>query len=186
MKKIILALVVSIIGITANAQEHFKFKGIEMKGNTYKFVKELKGKDFALVTQSKGDYVLKGTFGGYQSKIYVYSNKDYNVSHIIVAIDTHSWMHLKKVYNDFVNGLIQKYDDPFIFTEGLDEPYIEGDGNEIEAIKNGYGNYCSIWVFDNGLIATNMQCDVVGTPVAMIAYYDKENFEGFNRMISDL
>lgn len=186
MKKIILTLVISIIGITANSQEHFRFKGIEMKGDTYKFARELVKQDFVLKTQNKGHYVLQGTFGGYQSTVYVYPNKDYKVSHIIVAIDTHSWMHLKKVYNKFYEGLILKYGDPFVFSESFKEPYIEGDGKEIEAIRDGYGNYCSVWVFDNGLIGTNMQCDVVGTPVAAIAYYDKENFEGFKRMISDL
>ena len=159
MKRLPTIIFVMLMAVSAYSQEHFRFRGIEMKGKVSKFARELTKKGYVIDLQHNGDYLLKGNFGGYDSNIYLYDNNNRETQTVIVTVDCHSWMYMKKVYNEFASSLEEKYGEPLSQTVGFKEPYSDGDGKEFEAIRNGYSDYSSLWAFENGLIGRILQCD---------------------------
>lgn len=186
MKRIVLSLIISIIGLTAYSQEHMKFKGIEMNTTTPKFAKKLIKEGYVQDYRKDDTFILKGDFAGYNAKIYLYPNNSKQIMYAVASVECYTWGHLKSVFNTFLQLLTQKYGNPLLSSHTFKESYSEGDGNELTALRNGYVEWDDRWLFLEGKIFLQMSADVVGTPMVTLTYLDEINSNDDRNRSDDL
>ena len=180
-------MIVNLISITSIAQnqnskivtdslkeKHFSFKDIPINGSIKQFVKELKKQDFKLDDITDVDAVLTGRFTGELVQLLVQGNKETVASVSVIFPERDSWKDAKAKYSYVKANLIEKYGQPKLVTEKFDEPYIEGSGDEIKALKEGKCTYQSNFSTDtgNGIIRIKIHSDMS----VMLVYVDTINY----------
>lgn len=146
MKKIIFIFMFGIMSLVSFGQEteHLKFMGIPIDGSLTEFTQKLLQKGFV---KSEHEQVLTGKFAQENANVYLYytplSKKVYRC---VVVFDEHtSWSSLKYDYMKFKESLIQKYGDPIRDIHYFSDPYDEGDGYEMSAVRLDKCNYACVW-----------------------------------------
>lgn len=154
MKNFLLAFFLIFISIQIFSQEHLKFSGIFIDGNVEVFVRKLENKGYKFVDYINTVAVLEGKFTGKDANIFVLSSpKTKTVWKVAVEFDeSNSWNYLKFQYEDYKEAYTQKYGEPSSVHESFYEPYYEGDGLEIQALKLERCHYASYYYLDNGII----------------------------------
>ncbi len=158
MKKIIISLLFMVVATIMMAQEHLEFKGIPMDGPVSNFVSKLKTKGYTQVYNSGFGYALEGSFTGKPVTIYVLgTEKTGIVWKVVVNFEkATSWYTIKSQYKQYVEIFTQKYGSPSDHFEFFSRPYYEGDGYEMQALRNDKCNYCSYFETTKGTISVGM------------------------------
>ena len=161
MKKLLL-IIVCIISMTINAQEnrHLKFKDIPINGQLDSFVSKLKSKGYTFVYESDDHrgVVLKGKFVDEDAQLLVLgSSKTNTVWKVAVYVDKGaSWYTLKNHYYEYVKLYSEKYGKPSDNFEFFSDPYYEGDGFELQALKAEKCIYISYFETPLGMITVGI------------------------------
>ena len=159
MKKLfIISLLFMAAATIMMAQEHLEFKGVPMNGTTSNFVSKLKGKGFTQVYDSGFDYVLEGRFTEKPVTVYVLGSvKTGTVWKVAVRFEKEtSWYSIKSQYNKYVEIFKQKYGVPADHFEFFSKPYYEGDGYEMQALRNEKCTYSTFFETTKGAITVSI------------------------------
>lgn len=158
MKRFIFLFVFMIASTVMMSQEHLEFKGIPMDGPVSSFVSKLKTKGFTEVYNSGFNYVLKGEFTGKSATLFVLgSRKTGIVWKVGVNFEKEtSWYTIKSLYNKYVNLFKEKYGSPTEHFEFFSDPYYEGDGYEMQALRNEKCSYASYFKTAKGMLCVSL------------------------------
>lgn len=128
-----------------------EFLGIKVDGNLYEAVAKFKAKGFRLVESSKSAALLTGTLQFKTISLVIISTpKSHKVWKFVISLpEKTSWYSLKVEYNDYVEVFNSKYGKPTNSYSFYEDPYEEGDGFELQAIRNEKATFASYWLFDN-------------------------------------
>ena len=175
MKNLLFYLLLFIPTVSFGQNEHIKFRDIELNGTILNFVAELKKLNYSI---SDVDYegttiVMKGKFIGRDCELIILSTaKTKTVWKVAVYFKkSNNWLSLKSDYIALKESLNDKYGKPYKSIESFSNPYYEGDGNELQAIKKEKCTYATFWRTYEGYVKLHI------TPFCQIAisYEDKIN-----------
>lgn len=174
MKRIITIVFSAVLCFSISAQEHFKFKGVEINGSISSFEKKLKQQ----IPDLKGEEgVYKGTFASKECDIYCFANSQGNVHTVAVVFpDVSSWTVLKSSFLDYCSIMDEKYGAASKKIRRFESPYEDGDGYEISAIRQDKVSYLNYYETEVGdLIVSIHEGNTFGTAGILIYYTDKAN-----------
>ncbi len=173
MKKLLL-LTVAILSICfAQAQEHMSFKGVSMGCNISTFVSKLKSLGYVEKAREGDLVVLSGDFAGKDDcEIYVMSTSaSKQVWKVGVFFPKQvSWDSLKGEYKNFKESYTEKYGEPKSY-EFFKDPYYEGDGYELQALRLEKCRYVSFFDTPVGGIIL----EIGSTESVLVQYEDAIN-----------
>ena len=175
MKKLLLTCCVIISATLTYAQEHMTFKGIPMDGNLTSFVSQLKANGYTELLTQEDAVVLSGNFAGKDDcTVYVLgTNRGELVWKVVVKFpECVSWYSLKSEYNTFKTSYTNKYGAPESY-EYFSDPYYEGDGYELQALRLEKCRYVSYFTTSLGIIMLEIGDDKCVT----VVYEDAINVE---------
>ena len=157
MKKLVLILFLLFsIGVNAQQESHLEFKGIPITGTLDNMINKLKAQGYELVDvfDEEDAAILEGKFANENCELYVWSTpKTKIVYKILVKFDSKdSWWTLKSNYKKLKEQLGTKYNVRPDATEGFLDPYYEGDGYELQAIRLGKSLHISEFELGEGKI----------------------------------
>ncbi len=101
---ILIALVLALANISFAQNDVTKFMGIPVDGSKKEMIKQLQSKGFKLVNKKLG--VLKGEFNGYDSEIYIKTNR--NKVNGIYVCDRYSSTNEKNIISRF-NRIVKQF-----------------------------------------------------------------------------
>lgn len=156
MKKILL-VVALFLSLSLSAQEHLEFRGIPIDGHLNSFVSKMKSIGYTVHEEDGNVVVMKGKF----------TNKDVLLA-VIASVKTHivwkvsvlfdeasSWSSLKSDYLEYKELFTNKYGMPRSY-EFFSKPYYEGDGFELQALRNEKCTYASFFENSVGYIGVRL------------------------------
>ena len=179
MKRIV-SIIALFLGscILLNGQEHLKVKNIPIEGSATSFIAKLKATGLKHYTGSGTDEVLKGQFAGMPDCYFIIAASDKTQTVFRVGIMTDnsvSWSSLKSKYNGIKDSYSSKYPD-YKSYEYFTEPYYEGDGYELQALRLEKCTYATYFFTDEGSITVEMKGSS-GEGYVVITYEDNIGFE---------
>ncbi len=174
MKKILGLMLLCAMSMQVSAQEHLTFKGIPMDGHISTFVSKLKNIGFKEIASEGYFALVEGEFGGNDCQVAIYGSKKSKVVHKIAVIldESSSWYSLKSTYNEYKQLLTSKYGEGTSF-EYFSDPYYEGDGYELGALRNDKCTYTTYFDTPNGDIVIAIA--YAGKPCTTLGYVDEVN-----------
>lgn len=139
---------------------HFKFKGIPIKGTIKEFAKKLEKQNFTIIKTTKEIAILTGKFTGEDVQILVQasSNTVYGVT--VVYNEHSSWKSIKNQYQSMKSMLTTKYGQPQETVEKFESDY-EDLGLELLALSQDKCTYMTHFSSKsgNGMIRLSMSSD---------------------------
>lgn len=193
MKRIFAALIISLVALSASAQEHLKVKGVAIDGTVESFITKMKAAGLTYnsrYSQAVGVPVLDGDFAGLSDCHFsILHTKNRTVCKVLITSDDiGGWFSTKSKYNDLKELLSTKYEVVRSF-EYFEDPYYEGDGYELSAIRQEKGTYKTFFRCDEGYVTLTISATNSTTGYLSLAYEDTINMAKFseerNRQISD-
>ncbi|MCR5070144.1 MAG: hypothetical protein K6A78_10205 [Prevotella sp.] len=175
MIRFILTMIVCGIALLVNAQEeHLKFKGIPITGDIGSFEIKLKECGFKEILHENDGFMMEGSFAGKDdAKIIVFASpKTHTTCRIYVLLDVGTtWNSLKTAYSNYVELFKYKYGKPRDNIELFSRPYYEGDGYELQAVRNEKCHYITGFSVPLGYISVSISnnCKI------KIVYEDRKN-----------
>lgn len=162
MKTLIISLLMFVFAATniINAQEgdHLTFKNVPITGSLDEFVTKMKAAGFTLKELDNNTATMEGRFVNRDCELYVIgSPKSKRVWKATVYLPKEtSWISIKSSYNDFKEQFTTKYGKPSSSYNFFSEPYYEGDGYEMQALRKEKCHYISFWETRTGNIAVSI------------------------------
>lgn len=171
MKKILLLLMI-MPSMLAYAQHHLKFKGVEMNGTIIAFADSLKKKGFIVDNQDENTIWMKGTFVNEDVNIGILSTpKTHIVCRLMVFFNKKDdWYSLKSQYNKLKDNYEIKYEKDADYSF-FSDPYYEGDGYEMTAVKSNKCRYTSFFKGEDG----GINLEISKLACVVIVYEDFKN-----------
>ena len=173
MKRMLFLLTVFFTCLNVFSQEHMMFNGIPIDGKVEELVHKLEIKGYKLDQYLDGHAIMTGTFAGKSATLYVLGTVKTKTAWK-VSVDfgeSNSWYSLKREYNDFKDLFTKKYGKPKTHYEFFSDPYYEGDGYELQALRRNKCHYLTIYDLDTGNIAINLS----SSESLKLIYEDKIN-----------
>lgn len=172
MKKLLTILMLCIISL-GYSQE---FLGIKVDGSLYETVAKFKAKGFRVSETGKNMIALTGTVQLKELTVLIVSSpKTYKVWKFIVYLpERSSWYTLKGEYKDYVNIFKNKYGNPSAEStfEYFQDPYYEGDGYEMQAVRSEKVTYSTYWIYDT--VAYSVKIDKL--ECVTLSYENRVNY----------
>jgi len=169
MKKILLTLCVGLLTLAVQAQEHMTFKGVSMGCNITTFVSQLKAKGFTVNYEADKGVILEGDFAGKSNcKVYVLPTKQSKmVWKVAVKFpEQSSWYSIKSEYKSFKESYNNKYGKGRSY-EYFSDPYYDGDGYELQALRLEKCTYMTIYETAEGNIML-----IIGDDKSVAVHYE--------------
>jgi len=175
MKKLLLLTVLLIPFLCFSQSEHLKFRDIEINGTATQFLSKLKNLGYIVKDVDSDGYTMKGKFAGDDCTLYIYSSPKTKTVYKIVVVfsEKSSWHSLKNQYNSIKEQLTNKYKNPTQNNCFFKSPYYDGDGYEMQAVKN---NKC-LWLTQWNLESGEISLAIYSTCSVIIQYEDKINMQ---------
>ena len=183
MKQIFAALILSLIVLSASAQEHLKVKGIPIDGPSSSFIAKLKAaglKTNVRFSEALGRPILDGDFANLSDCTYSFlETKDGTVCKVIIMSDhITGWYSCKSKYEDLKELLRTKYKVDGIY-ELFRSPYYEGDGYELSAISQEKAMWKTYFSCDEGHISISIDASNTSEGYITVVYEDEINMSKF-------
>lgn len=158
MKKNLLLLLFLIPICLSSQTEHLRFKNIPITGKLNAFISNLETQGFQIQYEKDNAVVLTGEFVDSNCDIYVLSTPISDIVWKVVVnlSENESWYSLKSDYKRFIKQYTEKYGKPDSHYEFFVDPYYEGDGYEIQALRREKCKYITFWELNNGSIAVKI------------------------------
>ncbi|MBO5917035.1 MAG: hypothetical protein J6Q25_09000 [Bacteroidales bacterium] len=176
MKKYLGILLFLFVSIGVFAQEHLTFKGIPIDGSLNSFVNKLESQGFRKIGDATDNMIqMKGPFGGEECFVVIYGTKTTHTAHTVIVIveESNTWSTLKSTYYEYKASLAQKYEKTNSI-ERFKDPYYEGDGYEISALRLDKCFYASYFKSDKGNVYVAISY-LEGEGVVILSYEDLLN-----------
>lgn len=162
MKKLVLILFVLFsIGVNAQQESHLEFKGVPITGSLNNMISKLKAQGYEVKEHSDDGAQLEGQFSNEECDIVIFttsrSRTVYQVT--VMFAENYTWSSLKSKYNRLKEQLSKKYNVKPAPIEIFLDPYYEGDGYELQALKKGKCFYTTKFELTNGDIHLAMFFD---------------------------
>lgn len=125
---------------------HLTFKGLSLSGSLDSFVASLVGQGYVLKESQSDGALLKGSFASESgcTIVVMTTKKTHKVYGVGVSFEEKtSWSSLKSQYRDYKSMLYAKYGEPSKHLERFYNPYYEGDGYEMQALRMDKCTYTS-------------------------------------------
>lgn len=145
MKKLLFVLL-TVLSTTSFAQS---FNGITIGGKLSEFVSAMKEKGYTYVKATEtGGAIMSGTLSGNIVELWISVTPKTKVvwKLSIYFPENDSWYSMKSEYEKYKSALTEKYGTPDKTFEFFRNPYYEGDGYEMTAVKVEKAVYSSYWV----------------------------------------
>ena len=135
-----------------------EFKGIPINGTLSSFVQKMKSKGYKSIYSQDNAVIMVGEFIGKKANIGILaSTKSKIVWKVAVNLDEEiSWSSLKSEYFKIKESYIKKYGRPLRSFEKFYDPYYEGDGYELQALKMEKCTYITYFDTPTGMISVGM------------------------------
>ena len=160
MKKLLVVLFAILSAFNMNAQEgseHFKFKGIEIKGSIDSFANSLAKQGYTIKSHNDADTrILTGKFANRECTIALLGTPNTNtIWKVVVMFDKEysSWYSIKSDFESLKSSFISKYGTPSGDYHFFSYPYEEGDGYEMTAIRADKCTYAAFFNLSHGSIS---------------------------------
>ena len=178
MKKIALLFVAMLMSTTFFAQDHFSFKGVALDGNMEEFISLMAKEGFTVDKKTDNTATMTGEFTKKNVTLQILSTPQTNTvwKGSVIFEEGVTWSSLKSSYSEYQELYTKKYGKPQSHVETFAEPYREGDGNELQALRNRKCTYSTIYELRTGTI--NIELDKA--EVLKISYED-----GINAQLKD-
>ena len=175
MKKLLLALALTLIAVCSFAQEHITFKNIPIDGSLSQFSAQLKSAGFTEVGTDNDGVWFIGKFTGRDCRILVQSTAVSKTVYAVYALfDNRSeWSMAKADYNALKEALSKKYGNPKS-VEKFDSYYKE-DVYEFMHMGGGHVVWQSDFNTKLGSIFLYIKEQSVSTGCAIVQYRDAIN-----------
>lgn len=150
---------------------HISFKNIALGCTVNDFAEQLCNQGF----ENHSDY-FTGIFAGHKAKILI-NTDDYSelVTSVIVEFkERNTWEDIKEMYLKMRELYISKYGEPTEDHQMFLSPYREGDGDELEAIKENRCAYLAEFEIPYGKIAICILQNKVTISYNDVTYIDEE------------
>lgn len=156
-----------------NDTSHLEFKGIPINGKIDDFVKKLQAQGFTIVKKEDLGVMMNGQFTGKEAEVMILNTKrTKTVWKVVVYLPKQtSWYSIKSEYKYYTEMFTKKYGTPLHTFSFFSEPYYEGDGYEMQAIRNEKCTYFSGYHTQEGIISV----DISKYQQIKIAYEDSAN-----------
>lgn len=165
----------------AYSQQHMTFQGIPIAGTLDSMIISLKSKGFNLdkCLEEYDAAIMNGNFAGKQAELYILrTHKSKQVWKIAVYFEENeSWYSLKREYYEYKEAYKTKYGKPTDSFEYFVDPYYEGDGYELQALRLDKCTYLSVWELETGSIGVQLN----DSGRLTLGYEDKINRELKNK-----
>lgn len=174
----ILLISTSIIAQTNNDNhEYLEFKNTPINGTLSEMVKKMQALGYKLEEAAEYVAIMEGSFANENCEIVLYASPKTKTMHSIIVNfgEQTSWYSLKAKYKKLKEQLTSKYNHTPKSTEYFADPYYEGDGYEMQALRNEKCFYFSTFNFDNGKIGVY----IVGNKVQLL--YQDSNGNSLNK-----
>lgn len=165
----------SNVGTGSYSGQSMLFMGIPMRGNINSFAQQLVNQKGCRIISNNTDQnsiSMRGTFTGKDCEIYVFgtpqSRQVWRVTVYLPEVST--WGAIKREYLNYKS----QFDNKYTLRSSYDffaDPYNEGDGNEVEAIKDEKCHYSAFYDAPGG----NIMVKVSKYMQVQIAYEDDTN-----------
>lgn len=159
-----------------NISNQVKFKDIPIKGCLDEMIEKIKSLDYKFEEKSEDGSVaiFRGSFANEDCEIVLYASPKTKIMHSVIVNfkERHNWHSLKSKYQELKKQLMTKYNSTPKSREYFIDPYYEGDGYEIQALKLGKCYYFSTFNFYNGKIGLYIIEDKI-----QLLYQDFEGYE---------
>ena len=182
MKKFISFLTIFLIFVNITAQtnsdshKYLEFKNTPISGTLTEMVKKMQTLGYKLEEAAEYVAIMEGSFANENCEIVLYASPKTKTMHSIIVNfgEQTSWYSLKAKYKKLKEQLTSKYNHTPKSTEYFADPYYEGDGYEMQALRNEKCFYFSTFNFDNGKIGVY----IVGNKVQLL--YQDSNGNSLN------
>lgn len=163
MKRILTLVIIAFLLSSVNAQttsnsnsseQYMKFRDIPIMGPITDMVKKLQALGYTLEEQESYVAIMSGTFANENCEIVLYATpKTHKMHSVLVNFkERSSWNSLKSDYLKFKELLKNKYKMTPKSSEYFVDPYYEGDGYELQALRKDKCFYFSNFNFTPGKI----------------------------------
>lgn len=180
MKKYLLLVLALFLSTATFAQDnilfdegHLTFKGLSLSGPLDDFVNNLVSQGYVLKESQATGALLKGNFASESdcTIVVLTTKRTHQVYCVAVSFEKKtSWSSLKIQYREYKSMLSAKYGEPSKQIERFYNPYYEGDGYELQALRMDKCSYTSYFNLSDGSVMLSMSSDG-----SLILYYsDKE------------
>lgn len=168
---LICLLVCSSFAFSQSQGEHLTFKGISIKGTVESFANKMIAKGYQRKITDNNYVVMHGDFVGEECDIYLLSSPKTNIIWKVGVFvpESSDWYELKHKYFKMKEQLKEKYGECESF-EFFRDPYYEGDGYEMQAIRNHKCSYTSFFETSIGSV-----CLQIDDSQLIISYEDSVN-----------
>ncbi len=175
MKKCFLLVLLFALQMPLCAQQHLDFRGVPICGHIDNFVAKMKELGYTYVEKDGKLALMKGQFANRDVDLVIVSSpKTKQVWKVAVFFPEQvSWSSLKSLYFEYKDLYKIKYGSPKNEFEFFSSPYYEGDGYELQALRNEKCTYFTYFERSNGLIAIQL----TGSVRLSISYEDSANAE---------
>lgn len=171
-----LSILAFCFSLTVMAQsEHLEFKSVPIDGHIDKFVSDLKKQGYEELHRFDAGVVMKGKFTGKDADIFILPTvKTKTVWKVSAQIgEDESWQSLKSKYYEYIKLYSSKYGEPSSHYEFFSDPYYEGDGYELQALKKDKCTYWTAYTLTNGVLTVS----ITSQGKISLSYEDSKNAE---------
>ncbi len=183
LKQLFATLFLSLIILSATAQEHLKVKGIPIDGPSSSFIAKLKAaglKTNVRFSEALGRPILDGDFANLSDCKYSFlETQNGTVCKVIIISDNITgWYSCKSKYDDLKDLLRTKYNVDGAY-EIFRSPYYEGDGYELSAISQEKAMWKTYFSCDEGHISISIDASNTSEGYITVVYEDEINMSKF-------
>lgn len=147
-----------------------EFLGIKVEGKLSEVVYKLKQKGFKITRSDDNNPFLEGKAGLSNVEVLIgsspLSKTVYNIT--VYLPKRNDWDELKSEYEDYLRILTEKYGEPSDSFHFFSPPYVEGGGDEMNAIAMEKCNYSAYW--------KNLQIEITEFKQVAVIYRNEKNF----------
>ena len=175
MNKLCTLFISLMFSVTIFAQNHLEFRGIPIDGHIDDFVRKMKAIGYVEVDRNSSVALMTGDFANHSVTITILTTpKSHKVYNVVVELEKQSsWLSIKNRYFEFKELYTSKYGKPSKAAERFYDPYYEGDGYEMQALKLDKCLYASLFDLSNGTVLLTMS----DSAKVMMYYTDSKNAE---------
>lgn len=176
----VLILTFCLCTLAGYGQEHLRFKNVPMDGTVINFTKELIKEGFIVQKEKKNLNVLIGNFISRPCEVrLVGTHKTATIWKVVVYLPkVKEWSPLKIDYVNLKQAFVDKYGAGKSY-EFFSQPYVDGDGGELQALASERCHYITYWEKPEGTIAlqitTEGRITITYEDALNRTLYDKEN-----------
>ena len=153
------------------SHKYLEFKNTPINGTLTEMVKKMQNLGYKLEESEGYVAIMEGEFANESCEIVLYASSKTKTMHSIIVNfgEQNSWYSLKSKYKKLKEQLTNKYKISPKSTEYFADPYYEGDGYEMQALKKEKCFYFSTFNFNNGKIGLY----IIGNKVQLL-YQDSK------------